>query len=150
MPTIAQRVGRGGGFTLIELLCVVALAAVLAAIAYPAYQGVVHKTRRSEGLAALLQMQLAQERHRANHMSYATLAELGLPALSPQGHYNLSVAAAGPAGYQLLASAQGAQSGDSACRHLRLTVAGGDIAHGSGPDLLSANPDALNRRCWGL
>lgn len=146
----AQRVLRAGGFTLVELLCVVALAALLAAIAYPAYQGAVHKTRRAEALAALLQMQLAQERHRANHPSYATLAQLGLPAVSPQGHYSLSVAAAGPAGYQLLASAQGVQSGDSACRHLRLSVAGGDITQSSGPDPAAVNPDALNRRCWGL
>ena len=146
----SQRMGHAGGFTLIELLCVIAVAAVLAAIAYPAYQGAVHKARRSDALAALLQLQLAQERHRANHPSYATLAELGLPAVSPQGQYSLAVPAAGPAGYQLLASAQGAQSGDSACRHLRLVVAGGDITHSSGPDLLNANPDALNRRCWGM
>ena len=147
---VAQRVARVGGFTLVELLCAIALAAVLAAIAYPAYQGAVHKARRSEALAALLQLQLAQERHRANHPSYATLAELGLPAMSPHGHYSLAVAAAGPAGYQLLASAQGMQSGDSACRHLKLVVAGGDITHSSGPDPLATNPDAPNRRCWGL
>lgn len=146
----AQRAGRAGGFTLVELLCVVALAAVLALIAYPAYRGALYKTRRAEALSALLQLQLAQERFRANHASYATLAQLGLPAVSPQGHYRLAVAAAGPAGYQLLASAQGAQGADSECRHLHLSVAGGSITHSSGPDATTSNPDAQNRRCWGL
>lgn len=141
--------GSTGGFTLIELLCVLALAALLAAIAYPSYRSVVLKLRRSDGLAWLLQVQLAQERHRGNHPRYATLAELGLPTASPQGHYALAVAAAGPSGYQLLASAQGAQASDTVCRYLKLTVAGGDITHSSGADALTANPGAENRRCWG-
>lgn len=145
----AQRMQHAGrGFTLIELLAVLALAALLAAVAYPAYHGVVHKTRRAEALAALLQLQLAQERHRANHASYGALADLGLAAVSPQGHYTLAVVAANASGYQLLASAQGLQQGDVACRHLKLTLAGGDITHSSGPDAQTGNPEAANRRCW--
>jgi type IV pilus assembly protein PilE len=151
---MSQRRVRGvgpstGGFTLIEVLCVLALAAVLAAIAYPTYRSVVLKLRRSDGLAWLLQVQLAQERHRANHPRYATLAELGLPTTSPQGHYVLAVDAVGPSGYQLLAAAQGAQGSDTDCQYLRLTVAGGDVIHSSGADALTGNPAEENRRCWG-
>jgi type IV pilus assembly protein PilE len=140
---------RSGGFTLTEMLCVLALAALLAAIAYPGYRHVVLKLRRSDGLAWLLHVQLAQERHRANHASYATLAELGLPTLSPKGHYALAVAAAGPSGYQLLATAQGPQASDTPCQVLKLTVSGGDTTHSSGADALTGNPAGENRRCWG-
>jgi type IV pilus assembly protein PilE len=144
-----QRGRRSDGFSLIEMLSVLVLAALLAAIAYPSYRHVVLKLRRSDGLQWLLQVQLAQERHRANHASYATLAELGLPTLSPHGHYALAVAAAGPSGYQLLAAAQGPQASDTPCRYLKLTVAGGDTTHSSGADAQTGNPGGENRRCWG-
>ncbi len=51
------------GFTLIELLIVLAIAAILAAIAYPAYTDFVRKGWRSEGRAALMRQMQEQERH---------------------------------------------------------------------------------------
>lgn len=138
------------GFTLIEMMCAVAVAGILSSVAYPGYQSVVHKTRRSDAQVALLQLQMAQERHRAQHPSYASLAELGGHASSPQRHYALSVASNAPDGYELHASAQGAQVSDTSCRHMRLRVTGQNVAYASGPDTRFANDRAANRQCWGF
>lgn len=136
------------GLGLIELLVVLAIAALLAGIAYPSYQGVVQKARRTEALAWFAQLQLAQARHRANHPRHATLAELGLGARTPGGHYVLSEEAPTATSYQVLASATGGQAADLRCRHLRLQSSGAEVQMASGPGLGVDNPDAANRRCW--
>ena len=58
------------GFTLIEIMVTVAIIALLASIAYPAYSDAVRKARRSEGRAALLQLMQQQERYYLLHTRY--------------------------------------------------------------------------------
>lgn len=58
------------GFTLIELMITVAIIAILAAIAYPAYQDAVLKGRRAEGRTALLNLLQQQERYYTQTGSY--------------------------------------------------------------------------------
>lgn len=84
-------VKRSSGFTLIELMITVAIIGILAGIAYPAYTEYVIRAKRSDAKTALLQVQLAQEKWRANHTSYGTLANIGLAATSPDGHYTIAV-----------------------------------------------------------
>lgn len=60
-----------GGFTLIELMIVVVIVGILAAIALPAYQDYVRKSRRSDALTEMLDIQLQQEKWRANNVKYA-------------------------------------------------------------------------------
>jgi len=137
------------GFTLIETLVTTVIAAVLATLALPNLQGPLLKARRSDGITALLQLQLRQEQWRSRHARYAALGELGALAQSPQGHYRLEVTDAEARGYVLLAIANPAQQADSNCRVLRIRLTEGEQQRSSGPDARTLNPPAENRRCWG-
>ncbi|WP_241672967.1 type IV pilin protein [Lacisediminimonas profundi] len=90
----------GRGFTLIELLIAVAVAAILAALAYPSFSGLMGKTRRSEGRAALLQAMQQQERYYTLNNSYA-----GFSRSDPQGFRWHSAEGPQRSAYELSASA---------------------------------------------
>lgn len=137
------------GFTLLECLVAVAIAAILSSIAYPSFAGHVLRARRVDGLTAVLAAQLAQERLRANRLSYGTLAEIGVAPVSAGGNYRL--AATGDAsGFEITATAIGGQARDAECRHLRLRAAGAGFELASGSDTSASNPPGPNRRCWNL
>jgi type IV pilus assembly protein PilE len=70
---------RQTGFTLIELMVVLAIVAIIAAIALPTFSEQLRKSRRTEAIRGLADMQLAQERWRANHISYGAGTDLALP-----------------------------------------------------------------------
>ncbi|NHZ64360.1 type IV pilin protein [Massilia genomosp. 1] len=61
---------RSRGFTLIETMIVMTIIALLAALAYPGYQGFVVKARRTEAQAALLDLMQKQERYYTQHNRY--------------------------------------------------------------------------------
>ncbi len=64
------------GFTLIELMIVVAIIGILAAIAFPAYNQSVRKSRRSDAKAALLDLAQREERYLSTANQYTTSAPL--------------------------------------------------------------------------
>lgn len=97
------------GFTLIELMIVVVLIGVIAAIALPAYQGYTERARRAEAKSGLLELQLQQEKYRANNPTYAAAASLALPS---SDFYNFTVSNPTAIGYELTAVPTGSQTGD--------------------------------------
>ena len=149
-PAHPRSAGRRAsrGFTLVETLIAVGIAGILSGIAYPSLESQVLRARRSDAMAALMQTQLAQERHRADHRSYGDLAAIGARTTSMSGYYAIDVAANAADGYELVATATGRQARDASCQTLRLAVAGGSVAYASGPDSATSNPPALNRKCW--
>jgi len=129
------------GFTLIELVVTMAIVGILAAVAYPSYVNSVRKARREDGMAALLELQLAQEKWRANNPSYTTtLTNLGYSVASNgtsrDGYYTINVTAASATAFTATAAPKTgtAQASDSCT--LILTQDGPDIS------------DATKRSCW--
>lgn len=101
------------GFTLIELMIVVVIVAILAMIALPAYQDYVRKSRRAEALTTMLDLQLTQEKYRANNITYgATPATIGMPSINTN-YYVFDFPVAATNSYTIRAVAQGKQASDS-------------------------------------
>jgi len=121
------------GLTLLELMIVVAIAGILAAVAFPGYQEQIRKAKRTDAHDALLRVQLAQAKWRANHVAYtADLSEdgLGVGATSAQGHYTLAVPSARVNGFGASATAIGMQANDTRCAVITLEVAAGGETRG--------------------
>ena len=144
---------RRTGFTLIEMLIVLAIAAILAALAWPAFTTAINKSRRADAMSALAQISQSQERWRANNTSYqSTLANLvgASASVSPGNHYDLSMVASSVSGTGYKANAtvksSSAQIADTNCQVLQVEMSGGNIIYRSGPDASVANgtPDP----CW--
>ena len=102
-----EKVAAGGarrhrGLTLIELMVVVAVLAIIATIAIPAYTKLMNSVRRADGRAAVTAVALAEERYFSIYQSYtASLDDLkkmaGLDADvadgdSAKGYYTVAVA----------------------------------------------------------
>ena len=136
------------GFTLVEVLVVLLIVAVLSLFAWPALHGHWLRARRADGQLALMQLQQHQARWRTDHPGYGTAADLGAPAVSPQGHYRLTVLEPGAAGYLLQAEAQGAQRADSGCAVLQLRLEQAHTSTRSRTASGAENPEPANRRCW--
>ena len=117
------------GFTLIELMIVVAIVGVLAAIALPAYQTSITKSRRSVAQQLMLDIVTKQERFILDMRAYTNLfsnAGLNLPSIDDwdctantnlrcdNNFYQIAVSAVttAPPGYTITATAIGAQAGD--------------------------------------
>ncbi len=127
------------GLTLVETCIVLAVAAILAAVAWPSQRAQLERARRMDGTLALTRLQIAQEQYRMRHGRYgADLAALG-PTHSAEGHYLLAVAGAGIDTVTLVARVRpdGPQRGDADCPELTLRLDQG---------LADAGPSA---RCWG-
>ncbi len=133
---------------------------VLVAIAYPSFTDQVRKSRRADAISALMAVQQAQERWRANNTSYANFntaapAEsangLAMTNQSASGYYSLAISGLSATRYTVVATATDgrSQTSDANCRNIGVRAAGGDLRYGSGSgdiDWTAANPDI--GKCW--
>jgi type IV pilus assembly protein PilE len=143
---------KSSGFTLVELIVAMVIAAILAAVAIPAYSNYVRKARRTEAKTALLDMASLEERYfSVNNQYSSTATDIGYAAWpvtvgSGSGDYsiaisNVAAAVAGtpgtPATYTLTATAINDQFKDTLCTTFTLTQAG-----------QQTSSDTTNNSCW--
>ena len=125
------------GFTLIELMIALAVAAILASVAYPSYLSQVAKGRRADGKQSLLELAQKLERFYTERGTYAgaTLGGAGglYPAVSPGGFYALTIDSQTADGFAIAATPRGNQAGD-ACSALGYNQQG-DRSVGAGATL---------------
>ncbi len=141
------------GFTLIELMVVVAIIAILAAVALPAYQKMVLKGNRIDAKDALTAVQFAQEKYRANNIAYAdTLSLLGLTSATQQKFYTVALASVNSgANYVAMATATGSQTADTGCLDFVVTDKGlvSDTTYTVGSKSVDTSSSTY-KTCWGL
>jgi len=128
---------RQNGFTLIEVMIAVAIVAILASVAYPAYQDQLEKGRRADGKALLTNMSQQLERCYTKFGSYnnalCTVRD-GLPQDSEDQFYTVTPAGITATTYNLVAVPQGIQANDTTCANLSLDQAGVQAFTGSGTE----------------
>lgn len=126
------------GFTLLELMIVVAVVAILAMIALPSFNEQIRKGKRAEAVRALGDLQLRQERWRAERPAYgnttaadAANGNLFGSVASVNGYnaaleyYDVSATNNTATGYTLTATRKGDLANDPKCGNFTLTVAAG-------------------------
>ena len=121
---------RSYGFTLIELVITLAIVAILAAIAFPAYQDHVRRARRADAQAALVELAQWMERNFTEDLSYdpdgdgeTTLPFKEVPREGSNKYYGLSLSNLTATTFTLNAAPKGAQVSDK-CKTLTLTHTG--------------------------
>ena len=105
---------RISGVTLLELMIVVVIVGILSAIALPAWNEQVLKTRRSDAVNSLLDLQLLQGRYLASTGSYGSLSDIGGSSTSNDAYYTMAIITTST-GFSATATATGAQADDTAC-----------------------------------
>jgi type IV pilus assembly protein PilE len=106
------------GMTLIELLILIAIVGILAAIAGPAWNDQVIKSRRADARNTLLAAQIEQEQYRANNLTYATsMSAMGMGSFdsTTRDYYRVEVVSADATGFLITATPNGNQANDSTC-----------------------------------
>ena len=145
------------GFSLIELMVALAIAGVLAGIAYPAYTSHMQRGRRADAVAALTAVMQAQERFRSNSASYAsTVGALQLDISKITRLYDVTLSGVGAGasfdiGYVATATpvASGKQALDVTCKTLVVTLTGATPEYSATGDPTNSGTNSdTTAQCW--
>jgi len=98
---------RFSGFTLIELMITVVIISILSSIAYPVYTDYLMRSKRADGKTGLLNLQLQQEKYRANCPQYANGIHATTLTCVTGGSHNLVANTSSPDAYYTLAITAG-------------------------------------------
>lgn len=142
---------RARGFTLIELLATVVIIGILAAIAYPSYEGYLKKARRSEAQQLIAAVANREAQYLLDSRMYTnvigatglnanterwTCTPSGAPTTCSNSYYDITVTvdnAATPPTFTATAAAKSTQASDG---NLTITQAGTkERKVGAGPNL---------------
>ncbi|GFE80834.1 hypothetical protein GCM10011487_28340 [Steroidobacter agaridevorans] len=124
--------------SLIELITVVAIVAILGSIALSTYRNSVIRSNRAEAAAALLRIQVAQEKYFLSANEYAeTLDELNMEDSTERDLYTLELADIDdPTRFTARATAINGQADDTACPVLSIDETG------------RRTPSPVDTPCW--
>jgi len=107
------------GFTLIEVMIVVVIVGILAAVAIPAYNNYVTRSRRSDAFTALETVRAAQEMYRAEKGFYSSAFDdggvnvlAGCSTTMAGDNYTASITRTSNTAYTVTADSQDKQAGD--------------------------------------
>ena len=147
-------------------MIVVAIVAVLAAVAVPAYFDSIRKSRRADAVNLMAQIAQAQERFRANCPCYAhsvtnatsatcpatcpgTLANAGLGIATVSPYYTMSVNTIDATNYRVRALAAASQTSDTRCAAMEMRMSVGTLSYVSSTaaGTIGASTADANR-CW--
>jgi type IV pilus assembly protein PilE len=152
-----HRARRQAGFTLIELMISVAIVAILAGVAYPAYTSQIAKGRRAEARTAMLDGAQWMERFYSENYRYdkntATVATGTLFAAqysqvpsSGSANYTLSLENLATATFRMVATRSGSMASDD-CGDYLLTQAGAKGLRNYSTSRYSSEAAAV-KACW--
>lgn len=120
------------GFTLIELMVVLIIVGILGAIAIPSFYDQLRKSRRSDAIRCLGEIQLQEEKWRSNHATYADTDAVGTPGIAgcTTEHYDINITDGSNTAIAFTATAApksgGAQVGDE-CGTLSVALSSGTV-----------------------
>jgi len=143
------------GFTLVEVVIVLAIVTILTTLAYPGYAGYITKTRRLEGLVALMETMQQQERYFMRNNGYLAFSAASTEPAERQFRA-WSGASAGKSAYEMEGRACPGQA-ITDCIELRATPGTQSVDSGfRDPDCGVLTLDSVGRRsasgaavnCW--